>query len=158
MGCLSFDLLFIELSVLMTRILYSLVLQDSSTDAGPSGVPLTVDMSLLARVNEAGAKMINYLCSQLANIEQRLKQVQGVADVAASKRKLATDREEYLIEELGKTAKDILCKWKPPSHVMCVLRVISQFFAFHVGIEPHPNTERQWVEGKIVACIGSSDS
>ena len=26
-----------------------------------------------------------------------------------------------------------------------------------VGIEPHPNTERQWVEGKIVAGAGSSD-
>ena len=61
MGCLSFDPLFVELSVLMTQILYSLVLQDSSTDAGPSGVPPTVDMSVLARVNEAGAKTISFL-------------------------------------------------------------------------------------------------
>jgi len=93
------------------------VLQDSSTDAGPSCVHPTVDMSALARINEAGAKTISYLRTQLDGLEQKLKHVQGIADVAVSKRKLAAEREEYLIEELGKTAKDLLCKWKPPSHV-----------------------------------------
>ena len=92
-------------------------LQDASTDAGSSSVPPTVDMSALARVNEAGAKTISYLHAQLADLEQKLKHVQGVANMATSKRKLATEREDYLIEELGKTAKDLLCKWKPRSHV-----------------------------------------
>ena len=101
----------------MTRTLFFILLQDASTDAGSSSAPPTVDMSALARVNEAGAKTINYLRTQLAGLEQKLKHVQGVADVAASKRKLAAEREDYLIEELGKTAKDLLCKWKPPSHV-----------------------------------------
>ena len=102
----------------MTRILYFFVLQDSLTNAGPSVVPLTIDMSALARVNEVGAKTINYLRTQLASLEQKLKHVQGVTNMAVSKRKLATEREEYLIEELGKTARDLLCKWKPPSHVL----------------------------------------
>ena len=101
----------------MTRTLFCVLLQDVSTDAGSSSAPPTVDMSALARVNEAGVKTINYLRSQLASLKQRLKHVQGVADVAASKRKLASEQEDYLIEELGKTAKDLLCKWKPPSHV-----------------------------------------
>ena len=109
-GILSFNPLFVELLVLMTQILYSLVLQDSSTDAGPSGVPPTVDMSILARVNEAGAKTISFLRAQLASLEQKVKHVQGVADIATSKRKLAAECEDYLIEELGKTAKDLLCK------------------------------------------------
>jgi hypothetical protein len=71
-------------------------------------------MSSLARVNEAGAKTLGFLCSQLANLKQRLKHVQGVADVAASKQKIATKREYYLIEELGKIAKELLYKLKPP--------------------------------------------
>ena len=61
------------------------MLQDTSTDAGPLGVPPTVDMSALARINEAGAKTISYLRSQLASLEQKLKYVQGVVDVAVSK-------------------------------------------------------------------------
>ena len=108
----------------MTRILYSFVLQDSLTDAGPSVVPPTVDMSALARVNEAGAKTISFLRVQLAGLEQKLKNVQGVADVAVSKRKLASEREDYLIEEVGKAAKDLLCKWKPRVNFSTLLRVI----------------------------------
>ena len=42
--------------------------------------------------------------------EQKLRALQGVADVAASKQKLALEREGYLLEELGKTSKDLLCK------------------------------------------------
>ena len=115
MGCVKLlidDL--VELSELMIRTLFCAFLQDVSTDAGSSSAPPTVDMSALARVNEAGAKTINYLRTQLASLEQKLKHVQGVADVAVSKRKLAAEREDYLIEELGKTSKDLLCKWKPP--------------------------------------------
>ena len=85
-------------------------MQDASTDAGSSSAPPPVDMSALTRVNEAGAKTIAYLRTQLAGLEQKLKTVQGIADVAASKRKLAAEHEDYLIEELGKTAKELLCK------------------------------------------------
>ena len=67
-------------------------------------------------MNEAGAESIRALRAQLANLEQRLKQVQEVADVATSKCKVAAEREEYLVEELIKTAKDLVCKYKPPSH------------------------------------------
>lgn len=85
-------------------------MQDTSTETGPSSVSPIVDMSALAKVNEAGAKTITYLRSQLSNLQQKLKQVQGLADVAASKQKLAAERENYLVEELGKAAKDLLCK------------------------------------------------
>ena len=98
----------------MTRRLFFVLLQDASTDARSSSAPPVVDMSALARVNEAGAKTINYLH---ADLEQKLKRVQGIVDVATSKQKLATEREDYLIKELGKTAKDLLCKWEPPSHI-----------------------------------------
>ena len=74
-------------------------------------------MSALTRVHEAGAGTITHLRAQLADLEQKLKRVQGIADVATSKQKLATEREDYLIEELGKTAKYLLCKRKPPSHI-----------------------------------------
>ena len=94
----------------MSQTLYFLLLQDASTEAGSSSVPPPVDMSALAIVNEAGAKTISFLRSQLAGLEQKLKHVQGIADVAESKQKLATQREDYLIEELGKTAKELLCK------------------------------------------------
>ena len=85
-------------------------MQDASSDAGPSSDPSIVDMSALAKVNEAGARTFAYLRSQLSNLQQKLKQVQGVADIAASKQKLAAERENYLIEELGKATKDLLCK------------------------------------------------
>ena len=52
-------------------------------------------MSALAKINEAGAKTIGFLRAQLAGFEQELKHVQGVADVAASKRKLAAKREGH---------------------------------------------------------------
>ena len=67
-------------------------------------------MSALAKLNEVGAKTIGFLRAQLSSLEQRLKHVQGVADVAASKRKLTAEHEDYLIEELGKTAMELLCK------------------------------------------------
>ena len=67
------------------------MLQDISTDAGSSDAPPTVDMLALAKVNEAGAKTIGYLRAHLADLEQKLKRVQGIADVATSKRKLASE-------------------------------------------------------------------
>lgn len=85
-------------------------MQDASTDTGPSSVSPIVDMSALTKVNEAGTKTITYLRSQISNLQQRLKQVQGLADVAVSKQRLAAERENYLIKELGKAAKDLLCK------------------------------------------------
>ena len=91
-------------------MLFRSVLQDASTNTGPSSVSPIVDMSALTKVNEAGAKTITYLRSQLSNLQQKLKQAQGLADVAASKQKLAAEHENYLIEVLGKTAKDLLCK------------------------------------------------
>ena len=94
----------------MNQILYFLSLQDASTDAGSSSVPPTVDMSALAKINEAGVKTISFLRAQLAGLEQKLKHVQGIAVVAASKEKRAAQREDYLIEELGKTTEELLCK------------------------------------------------
>ena len=61
MGCLGFDPRFVESSILMNQILYSLSLQDASADAGSSSVPPTIDMLALARINEAGAKTISFL-------------------------------------------------------------------------------------------------
>ena len=69
----------------MSQTLYFSSLQDVSTETGSSTVPPPVDMSALAKVNEAGAKTIAFLRSQLAGLEQKLKCVQGVADVAVSK-------------------------------------------------------------------------
>ena len=85
-------------------------MQGVSTGAGSSSTPPAVDMLVLARVNKAGAESIRALHAQLANLEQRLKHVQGVVDVATSKCKLAAEIEEYLIEELINTAKDLVCK------------------------------------------------
>ena len=73
----------------MSQILYFFLLQDASTDAGSSSVPPPVDMLALARVNETGAKTIAFLRSQLAGLEQKLKHLQGVADMAASKQNIA---------------------------------------------------------------------
>ena len=92
------------------ELLFFSNLQDASSDAGPSSDPPIVDMSILAKVDEASARTIAYLRSQLSNLQQKLKHVQGVADVAASKQKLTAERENYLIEELGKVTKDLLCK------------------------------------------------
>ena len=117
-----------------------------------------MDITALSKVNEAGVKTITYLRSRLANSEQKLKALQGVADVPVSKQKLAIEREEYLLEELGRTAKDLLCKQKPPSMFDFSAGHAMTHCFFTVGIEPHPNTERQWVEGKIVAGSGSSNS
>ena len=99
-------------------------------------------MTALSKVNEAGVKMIAYLRSQLANSEQKLKALQAVVDVAASKQKLAVEREKYLLEELGHTAKDLLCKQKPPSMFDFSSGHAMTHCLFAVGIEPHPNTER----------------
>ena len=38
-------------------------------------------------VDEAGARTITYLRSQLADFEQKLKSMRGIADVATSKQK-----------------------------------------------------------------------
>ena len=92
-------------------------MQGVSTGASSSSTPPAVDMLTLARVNEAGAESIRALRAQLANLEQRLKHVQGVADVATSKCKLAAEREEYLVEELIKTSTDLVCKYKPLSYL-----------------------------------------
>ena len=62
------------------------------TGAGSFITPPAIDMLTLARVNEAGAESIRDLCAQLANLEQKLKHVQGVVDVATSKCKLAAER------------------------------------------------------------------
>ena len=69
-----------------------------------------MDITALSKVNEACVKTIAYLRGQVADAEQRLKALQGVADVAVSKQRLAAEREEFLIEELSQTAKDLLCK------------------------------------------------
>ena len=69
----------------MTRTLFFVLSQDISSDAGSLDAPPTVDMSALARVNEAGARTINCLRAQLVDLEQKLKRVQGIADVATSK-------------------------------------------------------------------------
>ena len=92
-------------------------MQGVSTDVDSSSTLPAVDMLALARVNEAGAESIRALRAQLANLEQRLKHVQGIADVATSKCKLAAEREEYLVKEVIKTAKDLVCKYKPPTHL-----------------------------------------
>ena len=80
--------------------------------------------------------------------------------MAASKRKLAAEHEDYLIEELGKTAQDLLCKWKPTSdfYFRASIHKKTSLFGFSVGIEPYANTERHRVEGKIFAGAGSSNS
>ena len=111
MGCVAVDLRLFEWTwVDDSSCLFVPVLQDASTETGSLSVSPLVDMPALAKVNEAGAKTITYLRSQLSNLQQKLKQVQGVADVSLSKQKLAAERENYLIEELGKAAKDLLCK------------------------------------------------
>ena len=69
-----------------------------------------MDITALSKVNEAGVKPIAYLRSQVADAEQRLKALQGVADVAVSKQKLAAEQEEFIIDEPSRTAKDLLCK------------------------------------------------
>ena len=91
-------------------------MQGVPTGAGSSSTPPAVDMLAFARVNEVGAETIRALRAQVANLEQKLKQTQCVSDIAASKCKLAAEREEYLIEELIKAAKELVCKPKPPSH------------------------------------------
>ena len=83
---------------------------------GALTAPPAVDMLALARVNEARVESIRVIRAQLASLEQKLKHVQGVSDVATSKCKLSAEREEYPVEELIKTAKDLVCKYKPPSH------------------------------------------
>lgn len=93
-----------------------ILLQGVSTGVYSSSTLPAVDMLALARVNEAGAENIRDLRAQVASFEQKLKQVQGFADIATSKCKLAAEREEYLVEELIKAAKDLVCKHKPPSH------------------------------------------
>ena len=93
-----------------------ILLQGVSTGADSSSTLPAVDMLVLSRVNEAGAETVRALRAQVANLEQKLRQVQGAADIATSKCKLAAEREEYLVEELIKTAKDLVCKHKPPSH------------------------------------------
>ena len=42
--------------------------------------------------------------------ERQLKVVQAAADVAMSKEKLAAEREEFLMGELAKTSRDLLCE------------------------------------------------
>lgn len=84
-----------------------------------------MDITALSKVNEAGVKTIAYLRSQLASAEQKLKALHGVADVAVSKQKLAAEHEEYLLEELGHTAKDLLCKQKPPKCVLYTFEFLS---------------------------------
>ena len=86
-----------------------------STDVAPSVATSTVDMSAFARINKVGADTINSLCSKVATLEQRLKHVQGLADIASSKSKLAAEREDFIIEELSRVTQDLLCK--PPSHL-----------------------------------------
>ena len=85
--------------------------------SGSSSIPPTIDMLSLAKVNEAGAESIRVLRAQLASLQKNLKHVQGVADIATSKCKLAAEREDYLVQELIKSAKDLVCKYKPSSHV-----------------------------------------
>ena len=62
-------------------------MQVISTDAAPSAPASTVDMSAFAKINKAGADTINSLRTKIANLEQRLKHVQGLADIASSKSK-----------------------------------------------------------------------
>ena len=89
-------------------------MQVISTDAAPSAPASTVDMSAFARINKAGADSINSLRAKVANLEQKLKHVQGLADIASSKSRLAAEREDFIIEELARVTQDLFCK--PPSH------------------------------------------
>ena len=73
-------------------------MQVVSTDVASSAPASTVDMSAFARINKAGADTINSLRTNVANLEQRLKHVQGLADIASSKSKLAAEREDFIID------------------------------------------------------------
>ena len=86
------------------------------TDVAPLASAPTVDMSAFARVNKAGADTINSLRVKIANLEQKLRHVQGLADIASSKSRLAAEREDFIIEELARATQDLLCK--PPSHLL----------------------------------------
>ena len=86
-----------------------------STEVAPLASAPTVDMSAFARINKAGADTINSLRAKVANLEQKLKHVQGLADIALSKSRLAAEREDFIIEELGRATEDLFCK--PPSHL-----------------------------------------
>ena len=90
-------------------------LQVVSTDVASLASAPTVDMSAFARINKAGADTINSLRAKVANLEQRLKHVQGLADIASSKSKLAAEREDFIVEELARVTQDLFCK--PPSHL-----------------------------------------
>ena len=69
-------------------------MQGVSTGVDSSNTLPAIDILALAIVNEAEAESIRALRAQLANLKQRLKQVQGAADVATSKCKLVDEREE----------------------------------------------------------------
>ena len=90
-------------------------LQVVLTDVASLASAPTVDMSAFARINKAGADTINSLRAKVANLEQRLKHVQGLADIASSKSKLAAEREDFIVEELARVTEDLFCK--PPSHL-----------------------------------------
>ena len=59
-------------------------MQVVSTDVAKSAPASTVDMSAFARINKAGADTINSLRTKVANLEQRLNHVQGLADMASA--------------------------------------------------------------------------
>ena len=90
-------------------------MQVVSTDVTPLASASTVDMIAFARINKTSADTINSLRVKIANLEQKLKHVQGLADIALSKSRLAAQREDFIIEELSRVTQDLFCR--PPSHL-----------------------------------------
>lgn len=63
--------------------------------------------------------VLSSLRTRCEEADQQLKVVQATVDVAKSKQRLAAEREEFLMGELRKTAKDLLCKYLRSPRVSC---------------------------------------
>src|SRR5664279_2173234 len=59
---------------------------------------------------EGESYVLTSLRNRCKEAEQRLKVVQAAADVAISKEKLAVEGEEFLMGELAKMSRDLLCE------------------------------------------------
>jgi len=68
------------------------------------------DSAVTQSREENESYVLTSLRTRCKEAERQLKVVQAAADVAISKEKLAAEREDFLMGELAKMSRDLICK------------------------------------------------
>ena len=113
----------------------------STPKEAPIGRSTGVDQSTLYRLRD-----------RVRQLEQQLKALHGASDVWKSKVGKATEREQFLLDEVKKASEDMLGKQPPsPRAPDFVFSLLFSFFMFCAGIKLNAKEEERRVKRRLIA-------